>query len=368
MTAGTRLLDLVPLLDGDHRVQVVFTVPRTEDGWHGLDGFARRCGALVVPWDQAFRQEWDLVLSADHDCIERMHGNLLLLPHGAGAAKSRLRSRMVAAAVPTTGVDRELLTRRGRVIPAVIALPTESELGLVRRTCPEAASVAVVAGDICLDRLLASVPFRARYREALGVGAGTDLITISSTWSPESTFGTHPELYERLLREIGHDDTRVAAVLHPNVWAVHGAWQVRAWLARAIERGLLVIPPERGWQAAMVAADLVLGDHGSTSVYAAALGTRTCLAAFPEDNIRPGSVAHVMGRTAPRLDHTRPLRPQLAAVGPFRRASRLRAAISSRPGRTHQVLRAAMYRLLDLPEPSWPASVTPVPAALPISW
>jgi hypothetical protein len=364
MTAGTRLLDLLPLFDGDHRVQVVLTIPHAEDVWHGLDAFVRTSGALVVPWTQAIRQQWDLVVAADHDGIEAVHGNLLLLPHGAGAAKSRLRSRMVAAAGrPSTGLDRELLVHRGRVIPDAIALPTEAERALLHRRCPEAAPRGFVAGDICLDRMSASLPFHERYRQALGVRADQELITISSTWSTQSTFGRHPDLYERVMAET---DARVAAVLHPNIWAVHGPWQVHSWLARAIDRGLLVIPPERGWQATMIASDLVIGDHGSTSVYAAALDTRMCLATLPDHNIRPGSVADHLRRTLPRIDHTRPLRPQLDAVQAGR-MSALREGISSRPGEAYKILRATLYRLLDLPEPSWPAACAPVPTPVPTS-
>ncbi|SDD29965.1 hypothetical protein [Actinokineospora iranica] len=369
MTAGTRLLDLLPVLDGDHRVQVVFTMPSSEDVWHGLDGFVRDLGALVLPWDQARRHNWDLVLSASHDCIEHVHGKLLLLPHGAGAGKSRKRTRTVTGGVlPTTGLDRQLLTRRGQVIPATIALPTEADQALLRRTCAEAVPRSLVVGDICLDRIMASVVHRSRYRAALGVGDQDELITISSTWSPESVFGKHIELYERLVVEAAHAQTKVAAVLHPNIWAVHGRWQVRSWLARATARGLLVIPPERGWQATVIASDIVIGDHGSTSAYAGALGGRMCLAAFPDHNIRAGSVGHTLGRFAPRLDPDAPLRPQLDRVRARPGSTRLREAISARPGMSHRLLRTAMYRLLDIPEPPWPVFVTSAPIPIPLDW
>ncbi|MGX7828024.1 hypothetical protein ACTG9Q_23340 [Actinokineospora sp. 24-640] len=365
MTAGTRLLDLLPVFDGDHRIQVVLTIPETADTWHGLAEFVRGCGAVVLPWGQAMRQEWDVVLCASHDCMEQMHGNVLLLPHGAGAGKSRKRSRVAGPApAPTTGLDRELLTRGGRVIPAAIALPTEADRALLRERCPEAGPRAFIGGDVCLDRLRASLPLRAVYRRALGID--TELVTISSTWSPESTFGRFPELYERAVRELA--PARVAAVLHPNIWAVHGAWQVRSWLVRAIEAGLLVIPPERGWQATMVASDVVIGDHGSTSGYAAAMGVRMCLAAFPDGNIRGGSVADLLGRTVPRLDLSAPLGPQVAAVPPCLAAPRVAAAISARQGQSHALLRRAVYGLLCLPEPNWPATAPPAQIPHPVPW
>jgi hypothetical protein len=144
----------------------------------------------------------------------------------------------------------------------------------------------------------------------------------------------------------------VAAVLHPNISAVHSRWQVHAWLADCIRSGLLVIPPDEGWQAAIVASDHVIGDHGSTTMFAAALGRPITLA-----TIRP---AHHLARTATRLDHTRPIEPQLTAARP---APGVTDLLTSRRGVAATLLRAGMYRLLGLPEPQTRPVARPVPAA-----
>ncbi|OLR89665.1 hypothetical protein [Actinokineospora bangkokensis] len=369
ITAGTRLLDLLPVFDGDHRVHVVFTVPDAGDRWHGVDAFARGLGGLVLPWDQARRQRWDLVLAASPDCTAQVHGKLLLLPHGAGAGKTRARSRMQPGATRgSTGLDREVLTTSGRVVPAAIALPTAADRALLRRTCPEALPAAVVTGDICLARLDAGAAHRDRYRAALGVPPRGRLVTACSTWSTESAFGAHPDLLARLASEVEGTGTVVAAVFHPNVWAVHGAWQLRSWLADALAAGLRVLPPDRGWQAAVSAADVVLGDHGSTSVYSGALGARFALAAFPDGNTRPGSPGDVLARGVGRLDHDRPLRPQIDAASPHRDIPALRRAISARSPVPHAVLRRTAYALLDLPEPPWPARLLPPADPEPLDW
>lgn len=368
VTAGTRVLDLLTQLDADFRVQAVFTVPHHGEIWQGTADFVHATGGLVVPWQQAVQHEWDLVLTASHRHIEQVRGRVLVLPHGAGAMMSRSRSRKAGAATrPTTGLDRELLTYRGRVVPAAVALADDGELAALRRSCPEAAHTGVVAGDLCLDRMVASLPLRDRYRQALGVEPGQRLVTVGSTWSPDSTFGRHPDLYARLLREAAADGTRVAAVLHPNIWAVHGARQVHAWLARARQDGLLVVPPDEGWRAVTVASDAVVGDHGSTTSYAAALGVPTHLATFPRHAVRRGSIADATARCAPLLDHTRPLLPQLREV-PGRGHERVADLVSARRGRAAEILRATMYRLLDLPEPSWPARTSPVPLPRAVAW
>lgn len=360
VTAGTRLLDLIPLLDGDHRVHVVFTVPESDETWHGVEDFVRGCGGMVFPWLQAQQHCWDLVLSASHRHIEAIHGKILVLPHGAGSLGSLRRSRKAGAPTrDTTGLDRELLTYRGRLIPAALALTTQGDLKALRRSCPEAVPAATIAGDLCLDRMIVSESLRGRYRHALGVGESEELITVSSTWSPVSTFGRHSDLYLRLLDEIGTRPIKVAAVLHPDIWAVHGAWQIRAWLSAAIRRGLLVILPEQGWQAAMVASDRVIGDHGSTTSYAAAIGRPVHLATFPDGAVYTGSVADTLARVAPRLAHDRPLLPQLRSA-PSQHHD-LTSTLTDRPGQTAGIFRRVMYHLLDLPEPPWPPHLAAVP-------
>lgn len=369
MAAGTRLLDLVPLLEADFRVQLAITVPHAGQVWHGLDEFVRDTGILFVPWQQAIQQDWDLVLAASHRHLDQVHGKVLVLPHGAGATRSRLFSRKSGGATrSTSGLDRELLTCRGRVIPSALALSHDAELAVLRETCPEAEPVAVVAGDICLDRMTASLPLRDRYRAALGIADDQTLVTISSTWSTDSTFGAHPELYGRLVDELGRGDNRarVAAVVHPAVFAAHGRWQVRSWMATAGHDGILVVPPDEGWRAVMIASDVVVGDHGSTTVYAAAIGRPVCLATVPRGVLRPGSLAARLADRVPLLDHERELLPQLAraVVCP----ADVSGAITSRPGRAAHELRAAMYRLLGIDAPSWPARPSPVPLPRPDEW
>ncbi|MBB5895350.1 hypothetical protein [Kutzneria kofuensis] len=359
MTAGTRLSEVVPLLEADHRIQLIYTVPGAMERWHGLDEYVHGLGAMVLPWGQAMRERYDLVLTASHREIEHVRGKVMVLPHGVGNAMSRRYSRKAGGATrATTGLDREVLTYRGRVIPSAIMLSHEAELAILRTRCPEAAHTAVVAGDICLDRMVASRRFRDGYREALGVREGECLVTISSTWGTESTFGQHFELYQRLSKQ----GCKVAAVLHPNITAAHGRAAVRGWLGDCIRAGLTVIPPDRGWQAAMVASDLVIGDHGSSTMYAAASGTPTIIATDPPP-LWPDSPADVLMRNTPRLDHGAKLWPQLTKAmaehsGPDAELARV---ITGRPGEAAAILRSTMYWLLGLAEPTRALPMNPVP-------
>lgn len=367
VAAGTRLFDLVGLLEHDHRVQVIFTVPDTTESWQGTEEFVRCHNGLVIPWVQAVQQRFDLVLAASYTQLSWVRGRVMVAPHGAGSLMSRERHRLAGPdAVAHPGLQRETLTFKGRLIPSVIALTHDSELAMLRRSCPEAMNVAVVAGDICFDRMLASAALRQRYRRALGVCADQCLITISSTWSSDSTFG-NPDLCQRLFADLLDSGHRGALVLHPNVWAVHGRRQIEAWLARPIERGLQLIPPDEGWRATMIASDLVIGDHGSTTQYAAAIGKPVLLVSFRDSEIRRDSTAAAVARRSPRLDLDRAILPQLErAIQHHEHDGVIAKAVTSRPGRSPSLLRRAMYSVLELPEPSEPAQVRPVPSPRPL--
>ncbi|WP_051797609.1 hypothetical protein [Catenuloplanes japonicus] len=212
--------------------------------------------------------------------------------------------------------------------------------------------------------MLASLPHRDQYRAALGIPADHTLIAISSTWSAGSLLGTHPTLIRRLLAELPIDEYRVAAIVHPNAVAGHGAYQLRSWLADCVRAGLQIVPPLEGWRATLIAADAVIGDHGAVTGYAAALGRPTLLAAFPDDDIAPGTAISALGRTAPRLDTTSPLRPQLEAAlknhchDTFAEVAALTNAV---PGESPERLRATFYRLLRLDEPAHEPTLHPLP-------
>ncbi|TLF80967.1 hypothetical protein [Nocardia cyriacigeorgica] len=224
----------------------------------------------------------------------------------------------------------------------------------------------MVAGDPCLDRLTASLPLRHQYRRALGADPNTTIVTLTSTWGPNSLLGRNPELIDSTLAELPLDDHIVTAIIHPNVWFAHGPWQIRRWLADALRAGLRLIPPLHGWQATLIASDVVIGDHGAVTGYAAALSIPTLLAAFPDHEVAPGSAAELVGRFAPRLDRRRALPEQLAETRSrhdCERSQQIAQRVSSRPGQCADVLRSTFYRMTGLAEPPFAAPVPPYPVA-----
>ena len=370
LTAATRLADVMPLLESDRRVAVAYTAAPASVFTGGLDGHLRDLGGLVLPWRQAVSTRWDLVVAASNGMLENLHGPVMTVLHGAGPGKllARLRGAGPAAARPVTGLIRERLVVAGRVVPSSIVLAHDRHLEMLERECPEARPVAFAAGDPCLDRLVASLPYRRVYRRALGVRPGRRLVFVSSTWNEDSLLGSRPDPLLRLAAELPRDRYQIVAALHPHVWAYHGRRQVLAWHADCLRLGVRLFPPEEGWRAGLVAADVVVGDHGSVTCYGAAIGVPVLLGAFPEDAVAPGTHVARLGALAPRVDWSRPLAPQVeAAAHAFtgRVHAAIRSDISSRPGEAARLIRGEMYRPLRLPDRDRPPDVEPVP--LPVS-
>ncbi|MDT3396861.1 hypothetical protein RKE29_09425 [Streptomyces sp. B1866] len=264
------------------------------------------------------------------------------------------------------GFGPELLSPDGRPIADALVLSHPEQLARLRASCPPAVARAVLAGDPCYDRLLAGRVHRDRFRRALDVRPGQRLVLLSSTWNPESLFGDAGEdvlagLLPRLTTELPADEYRLAAVLHPNIWHCHGTGQIRMWLDRARRGGLTLVEPVHDWRQALVAADVVLGDFGSVSYYAAALGTPVLLGAAHLPGLGHDSPVADFVRQAPRLDARAPLRPQLErALAAFRPLPGPSELTSSAPGRSAELLRRVFYRRLRLPEPDGPALLDPL--------
>ncbi|MDA3630437.1 hypothetical protein OU415_33765 [Saccharopolyspora sp. WRP15-2] len=245
------------------------------------------------------------------------------------------------------------------------------QLDRLARYCPAAVPIALVAGDPCFDRMLASRPLRDSYRNRLGIHPDQRCVVVSSTWGGPSLFGRHPSLVLDLARQLPLDEYRVVVALHPNIWHGHSPWQVRMWLAECARAGVVVLPPEEGWRAGLVAADVTVGDHGSVTFYSAALGTPVLLATWPEETVDPASPIAALLRTAPRLDPSVALKEQVNAAidghSPEKYAPITELA-TSEPGRSAALLRAEIYTRLDLAEPATPAdsAAVPLPAFEPV--
>ncbi|GLZ31952.1 hypothetical protein Lesp02_41400 [Lentzea sp. NBRC 105346] len=352
VTSATRLLDVLPLVATDPRVEVAVTCTNSSPFTADVDPYLAAHGFRTVPWDEPGHA--DLAIAASHGRLHELGTPLVVLPHGTGYNKFLNGS--------VFGMEPASLLHNGRVIASSLVFSHDEQLDRLRRSCPEALGAAVVAGDPCFDRMLASRPLRHTYRDAAGVRPDQKLVFVSSTWGPSSLFDATPDLVRTLRAELPLDEYAIAIALHPNVQALHSRWQVERWLDACLRAGVALIPRAEGWRAGLVSADLVVGDHGSVTFYGAALGTPTLLATWPHDRLDPGSPVGRFVAAADRLDRSTPLEPQVrAALHDQRTHDDITGLTTSVPGSSARLLRTELYRLLDLPEPADAAPTHAVP-------
>jgi hypothetical protein len=367
VTMGQRLTKLLPLFETDRRVQVVFTAGPHAFG-NGVARLLRRLDGAVIPWEQAIETPFDLALAAGYPSVHELPAPLIVVPHGAAYNKLVVRSDVSAVAGRRVyGLDKQHLVQGGRVVPDALVLSHRTDLAVLGRQCPEAVPAAEVAGDPCCDELAVSRPLRAAYRKALGLAQGKRLVVTASTWGTGSLFGELTDLHDRMLAELPRDQYEVVALMHPNVWYGQGPRQVRAWLGSAMRRGLTLLPPESEWLSALVAADAVIGDAGSSSVYAAAAGVPVIIGAFPSEDIAPGSAAALLAAASPALHLDQSIERQLAGAMACHSAElsqQVVGRITSEPGRFRSNMRRLIYRMLGFPQP---ASIPLTPPA-PMPW
>ncbi|MFE2032241.1 hypothetical protein ACFXBB_03050 [Streptomyces scopuliridis] len=392
VTSATRLLDVLPLFRDDLRVQLLATWTGSSPFRAGVAELLAETGVPVLPWEQALELPVDLAISASFGGqLHALSKKLTVLSHGVGYNK-RLATPDTGHRTPDTGcpspeaanrtpgagpppvfgLSPDWLLADGSPVADALVLSHPEQLERLRAACPEAVPTAVLAGDPCFDRILAALPYRERFRRALDVRPGQRLVLLNSTWNPDSLFGDGgedilPSLLPRLTAELPADEYRPVAVLHPNIWHGHGPGQIRVWLDRARRGGLALVDPLEGWRQALIAADVVIGDAGSVSYYAAALGTPVLMGAASADGLDARSPVAAFVREAPRLSPYAPLRSQLDALldGTGRRQPGTLPGpaelVSSVPGEAATLLRRHFYGLIGIPEPEEPALLDPLP-------
>ncbi|GHD31165.1 hypothetical protein GCM10007147_33770 [Nocardiopsis kunsanensis] len=371
-TAADRLQEFVPdLLERDRRIEVLYVLPRSSSRFsEAMERYASTFDGKVVSWEWATDPErrFALVVAANtgYDSnLEQLRGPLLTVSHGIGPGKLHmpgpgngpgLLSPPVADVVPST------LVRHGRVTASAIGVGSENHGRLLVEAVPETQEVVRLVGDPAFDRAEAAEPRRRELRRSIGVGGGQTLVVLSSTWGPASLFGFSPEVLDRAVGELPADHM-VVTLLHPGIWARYSPRQIRFWFGRALSCGLRILAPDSPWSGLLAASDVVVGDVGSTTAYGAALGAAPLLGGGVGGEVASGTAVDSLCRTAPRYRPDEPFAPQVASAL-FRYGAEAKAhyrrRVTTVPGESAVRLRALMYGLMGLPEPVFPAFLSPV--------
>ncbi len=350
LVSAIRLLEVMPVFVDDPRVRIHWTIAPGSAYAAATDEYLARLGVRLIPWEEACAARYGLVVATSGNGeLFRLTGPLLLLPHGAGFSKV-----VAAGQAAPAGLAPSQLVHDGRVIPRVVGLEHEDQHARLAAYCPEAADRGVVLGDPTRDRMSLGARLRGIYRQALAVPDQCALVVLSSTWGPGSLLDAVPDLPGRLAAALPFDEFRLAAVVHPNAAASLGAWEVGRLLSRSRAAGLHLIPPDR-WEGAILAADLVIGDQGSVSLYAAAAGTRVVLGAYDGDQIVDDSPMAALAAHIPRLDPSSDLNIQIRSglAQDVRGQAYTQASEGNGVrGRSLDVTQRVAYELLGLPRPT----------------
>ncbi|WP_309110851.1 hypothetical protein [Saccharothrix sp.] len=351
LTSLYRLLQLVDGLFAGQRIALKFTIDKGSEYVRDLRKHLIETGCEVLGWQNATKIEFDAIMAAHaSNALHELRGPILTIAHGAGYP--RIVPETTGSTDSPTGVARSQLVHDGRVIPTKIGLSHQEQFALVDRTCPEARDRCVVVGDPAADQLRASSVLRDRYREALGVRPDERLVLVTSTWGPNSALAAAPRLPQRLLAELPLGRYRVALVQHWNISQGHSRYEVAQQFRDGTHCGLITVPPDRSWQAALIAADLVIGDHGSVTFYGVALGKPLLLANDGGCEVDPASANAEVWRKARALDLDAPLRPQVESAiedGEDPALREITERVLGRPGEAKVLVHRVLCEMMGLP-------------------
>ncbi|NUT97020.1 MAG: hypothetical protein HOY78_33865 [Saccharothrix sp.] len=355
-TSLYRLLQMVDGLFAGQRTALKFTIDKGSEYARELRKYLDLAGCDVLSWRTATTTKFHAIIAAHAgSALHELQGPIFTVAHGAGYP--RIVPETTGSQSSPTGVARSQLVHDGEVIPTVIGLSHPEQYALVERTCPEARDRCVVIGDPVADQLRASSALRERYREALHVRPDERLVLVTSTWGPNSTLAVDPDLPQRLLAELPLGRYRLALVQHWNISQAHSRYEVAQQFRDGTRCGLITIPPHRSWQAALLAADLVIGDHGSVTFYGVALGKPLLLASDGGCEVDPASANAEVWRKARSLDLDAPLRPQVESALEDGGDPALRAItdrVLGRPGEAKALVHRVLCELMGVPVPTTP--------------
>ncbi|MGW3648897.1 translation initiation factor 2 [Streptomyces sp. NPDC000878] len=351
-----RLLDVLPVFSGDDRVTRLFTlVPGSDFGADTLSAIDA-LGGRTVPWSEACGRTYDLVVAASPKGELRMlRGPRVLLPHGAGFNKSIPGE---GSADSASGLDPAYLRQADHEDAplALHALAHPDQVTRLAATDPRTARHAKVIGDLTLERVLASTSRRDHYRAALGTGART-LIVLVSTWGEESLIRRHPGLPAQLAAQLPHDEHQLALVVHPNERSLLGTYELTQRLAPALDAGMILPDPHEEWASVLIAADALVTDHGSAALYYCAAQDRPVVSVHRGGGeLIPSSPMGELIARIPQLGRAENIADALRAYRPGLGHAAAQAAFAP-PGDAMDRLRTEMYALLGLVPP--PHRVTP---------
>lgn len=348
-TSLDRVLELLGVIGQSVNIAIKFVLDAGSKFARDVAAKLRALGAEQIEWEEAKKLHWDAIFAAHVDQqlaeLTELSGKLFVIPHGIGYNRRRLAS--TGGRPGPAGLSAYELTVFGEVFPTLIGLSSDEQRS---RMCEEARGREIVIGDMVLDKLLAHAHLKWDFQEELGIGT-RKLIVVSSTWGEWSTFATQKKIITRLVADLPSDEYVVALVLHPNIWWGESEFEIRVHLRDALDSGLLLID-HTTWQGALIAADLVVGDHGSVTGYAVGMDLPVLVAADGSAELDEGSPLAALHAALPRITTEESLRERVDRALSDHQSGRWRPyteRLFALQGEGLLTAANALYDLMDLP-------------------
>lgn len=85
VTAATRLLDVLPIIARDQRLEIFFTCPGSSAFTSGTEEYLIDRGIRPISWKEAIRRQFGLAISASYGGdLHKIKAPLVVIPHGMG--------------------------------------------------------------------------------------------------------------------------------------------------------------------------------------------------------------------------------------------------------------------------------------------
>lgn len=238
-------------------------------------------GLRVVSFARSLLEHYDLLIDAFPHAASWYPRSLpkLHVPHGISSGKYDAGGDFAYGPSRMRGRD-------GRLLYDAIACCSRLEQEQAVTAWTALAGRVVVTGDARFDALCAAAAARPpRAANAKPV------VMVLSTWGKASLLSTHgPRLFDAVETLLGR--YRVVVSIHDLHWR-HGterwgaAWHDKARLIPELCARGFEISDNARWETYLAAADVVVSDHTSLCLYAAALGRPVVMAGLPPETVLP---------------------------------------------------------------------------------
>ncbi|MBB4957697.1 hypothetical protein [Micromonospora polyrhachis] len=339
------------------RVRLHYSVPSGTS--EGSAAILAAAGGVRIPWQELDIAYFDLVLAAEPTLVSGISGPAIVLGPDPIQQETAGPRGVELPGVELPGAEAP---PGHRSTPRSWALAHQRQRDRLRARYSGPALPCVVVGDPTYDRLIASKPMRSDYRTAVKVCAGQNLVLVALAGDPGSWFDRSTKLLRRLSRELPAVKYRLMLLLPSGAGYAPGIRQARARISGADGNRFMLIEPEIDWRSILIAADQVVGEYGTVTGYAAAIGRPVWLTDGPKTGV-PGSIAESVLSVASFIDPVVPLCQQIPTSVARRAAGRYEIVdrLTSMPGRSACALRSQIYPLLRLDGPQGRTRYRPVP-------